>query len=350
MDPAALRIIDANLNRAGEGLRLLEEHARLVLGDEGLSARAKAARHGLAEIGKRFGVRELLAARDIEGDVGTGISTEAERRRENTAEVAGAGAKRAAESMRCIEEYGKIIDAATAQGVEQLRYEVYALEQGILIGGPRRARLRSALLHVMVTEELCRGPWLTVCEQAIAGGADVLQLREKSLGDDELLDRARRLRELTREHDVLLIINDRVDIARLAGADGVHLGQGDLPVSQGRQIVGPHLLIGTSTHSIAEARAALGQGPDYVAVGPMFRSATKPELAVRGPGLLGEVAELADVPVVAVGGITAENVGGLSVGGRLQVAVCQAVIGAADPAAAARELRDRLSAGPGAAG
>ncbi len=137
MDLAALRIIDANLNRAGEGLRLLEEHARLVLGDEGLSSRAKVVRHGLAEIGKRFGVRELLAARDIGGDVGTGISTEAEQRRESTAEVAAAGAKRAAESMRCLEEYGKIIDAAAAQGVEQLRYEVYALEQGILIGGPR---------------------------------------------------------------------------------------------------------------------------------------------------------------------------------------------------------------------
>jgi thiamine-phosphate pyrophosphorylase len=178
----------------------------------------------------------------------------------------------------------------------------------------------------------------------------VLQLREKSLGDGELLDRARRLRELTREHDVLLIINDRADVARLAGADGVHLGRGDLPVSQGRQIVGPHLLIGTSTHSIEEARAALGQGPDYVAVGPMFPSATKPELAVRGPGLLGEVAELADVPVVAVGGITAENVSGLSVRGRLQVAVGQSVIGAADPAAAARELRDRLSRGPVTAG
>jgi thiamine-phosphate pyrophosphorylase len=305
MDPAILRILDANLNQA-------------------------------------FGVEALVSARDIQHDVGTRVTAPSEQNRGSTAQVATAAAKRAAESMRCIEEYGKIIDATAAARVEQLRYELYAIEQDILIGGPRRAGLRAARLHVLVTESACNGPWLTVCQQAIDGGADILQLREKSLCDRELLVRANRLRELTRDRGVLLIINDRPDIARLAGADGVHVGQCDLPVAQARRIVGPNALIGTSTHSLDEARRASEQGPDYIAAGPMFASPTKPDVPVQGRRLLVEVAAISAVPVVAVGGITPQNVSALCLAGLGGVAVCQSVVGAEDPGAAARALSRQL--------
>ncbi len=350
-----LRIIDANANRAREGLRVLEEHARLVLNDVALTERIKQVRHALAAAVGGLGEGRLLAARNIEGDVGTDITTATERSRAAPGDVARAAARRLTESLRCIEEYGKLIDAAAAGQVERLRYEAYAIEQALFHGGPRRARLRRANLHVLVTESLCALPWEQACEQALAGGADVLQLREKSLRDGELLRSAELLRTLTRRHDALLIINDRPDIARLAEADGVHLGQDDLTPSQARRILGPHALIGLSTHSVEEASDELGRhdsggaAPGYLGVGPMFASPTKPEVAVRGPGLLAELASLtasAGLPLVAIGGITLENVDRLAsveaAAGRLAVAVCQSVISSRDPATAARGIRRRL--------
>lgn len=383
MDASALRILDANLNRAREALRVLEEHVRLVSPDAGLCRCLKQMRHALVDIADVFGVDAMLGARDIRGDVGTTISTDAERRRTGPAHVARAAAKRLTESLRCIEEYGKIINAAAAGRVEQLRYDAYALEQDIFATLPRRAALCRARLHVLITESLCRRPWLEVCERALQGGADVLQLREKTLADRDLLQRARQMRELTRRFDALLIINDRPDIARLAGADGVHLGEDDLSIAEARQIAGPTVLIGRTVHSVAEAQEALAQEPDYLGVGPMFASRTKPVPSTShktdeptGPTLLAAVAELLAraeisgediaamrdddrkpaaevneercIPLVAIGGITSENIATLLAGSsstrRMQVAVCQDVIGADDPAAGAANLKQALSA------
>jgi len=368
MDLPTLRILDANLNRAREALRVLEEHVRLLSPDAALCRRLKQMRHDLAHVVDAFGADALLAARDIRGDIGTGISTDAERRRTGPAHVARAAARRLAESLRCIEEYGKIVNVAAATRVEQLRYDAYALEQDIIATLPRRAALRQARLHVLITESLCHRPWLEVCELALRGGADVLQLREKTLADRDLLHRAERLREMTQRFDALLVINDRPDVARLAGADGVHLGLNDLSVAQARQIAGPTVLIGRTVHSVAETQEALAQGPDYLGVGPMFASRTKPAPAASpkpneptGPALLAAVAEAmmkateqpgqaeeSCVPLVAIGGITHENVATLPIqqtgSQRTQVAVCQSVIGAADPAAAAANLRKALSA------
>ncbi|HVP11900.1 MAG TPA: thiamine phosphate synthase [Phycisphaerae bacterium] len=344
MRTAALRIIDANLNRAREGLRVLEEHARLVLDDAALTERLKRLRHGLVEASRDFGTDAMLTERDIQHDVGTRISTPSEQSRGDTANVAAAAGKRTSEALRCIEEYGKIICPQAAARIEQLRYELYAVEQDLLIAAPRRQQLRAARLHVLVTEALCSGPWLKVCEQVIAGGADAIQLREKSLTDRELLRRARELRELTGAHGALLFINDRPDIARLAGADGVHVGQDDLPVSEARRIGGGAMLVGKSTHSVEQARRALAESPDYIAVGPMFASKTKPDIGVQGPRLLAEVAKLTDLPIVAIGGIDETNAATLKPRGPLRVAVCQSVISAPDPMTAARILRDLVTA------
>jgi len=348
MDPVVLRILDANLNRAREGLRVVEEHARMVLNDAGLTSRIKNLRHDLAVVAESIGPLPMLAARDTPGDVGTQISTAAEQHRDGPAHVAAAAAKRVAEALRCVEEYAKTEYAKTghvqaAAHAEKLRYDLYTIEQELLLTGPRRKRLPEARLHVLVTASLCRGDWLEVCKKAMAGGADVLQLREKQLPDGELLERARLLRELTAAHGALLFINDRADIARLVGADGVHVGRHDLPVAEARRIAGPTVLIGKSAHSVAEARAALAESPDYIAVGPMFRSPTKPEVPVQGPSLLADVAALTVIPLVAIGGIAPHNVAQLRSPRPFAIAASSAVISAADPAAAAASL---LTANP----
>lgn len=341
MEPAALRILDANFNRAREGLRVLEEHARFVLDDSGLTGRLKSLRHELTELACILAGSAAMASRDTAGDVGTGISTDSEAVRVSTAEVAAAAAGRLSESLRCIEEYGKLVDTAAAREVEQLRYRLYSIEQDLLIAAPKRKRLRHAALHVLITESLARGDWYAVCEAALAGGADVIQLREKELPDRELLGRARRLRELTRARGALCFVNDRPDIARLADADGVHVGQSDLSVADVRRIAGPTILVGKSTHTPEEVAAALEESPDYLGVGPMFASPTKPEVRIQGVALLAHAAGATDLPLVAIGGINPANAGDLSARPPFAVAVCQSVIAAADPTGAAYAIRER---------
>lgn len=351
MDPSVLRIIDANLNRAREGIRVLEEHARLVLNDRDLSERIKQLRHDLAANGALFAPNTALACRDIENDVGTEISTDTERRRASPADVASAAARRTSEALRCLEEYGKLLSPDAAARIESLRYRLYAIEQEAICTSPKRRRLREARLHVLLTEALCKKNWRIVAQEAIDGGADVIQLREKTLTDHDLLERAHVLREITQETGALLFINDRPDIARLARADGVHVGQTDLPIAAVRHIAGPTILVGTSTHSIAEAASAVEQQPDYIAVGPMFASPTKPEIKVQGPKLLRDIATLTDLPLVAIGGIDPANAAALQMQFQIEfgavrhmaVAVCQAVIASDDPRAQARALSSAMS-------
>jgi thiamine-phosphate pyrophosphorylase len=199
-------------------------------------------------------------------------------------------------------------------------------------------------LYVVLTEALCRRDWYETAEAALHGGATCLQLREKHLSDAELLQRGRRLRKLTAERDALLVINDRPDVARLCRADGVHLGQDDLPVAEARRIGGAQLLVGKSTHTPQQFDAALAEEPDYLAVGPMFDSATKPQDHIAGVRTLAAVAGRTQFPLVGIGGITAANAVAVIQAGASCVCVCSAVIGAEDPGAAAAEILQSLSA------
>jgi thiamine-phosphate pyrophosphorylase len=236
--------------------------------------------------------------------------------------------------------------------LEGLRYRAYAAEQrlGLALGGGRAPQWR---LCVLITEVLCRGkPWDSIARAAIAGGADCLQLREKDLPSRQLLTRALALVRLAREAGAsstppvapvrpAVIINDRPDIALLAGADGVHLGQEDLAVEDARRLAGSRLLIGISTANMDQARAAARAGADYCGIGPMFATTTKEKPVLSGPAYLREY--LADpltarVPHLAIGGITPQNIGELAAAGCRGVAVSAAVCGAREAASVCRQM------------
>lgn len=342
MDEPVARILDANANRCGEALRVLEEHARFVLDDARLTLGIKQVRHDFAAIIAALPVATLRSARDVGGDVGTHLSTPREATRKSPEDVAAAAARRAAESLRCLEEYAKLIDGSPAAGFERLRYRVYEIEQDMLVAPRRRRQLHAARLHVLLTEALCRRPWLDVAAAAIDGGADVLQLREKTLPDRELLERADRLRELAHARGALLIINDRADIARIADADGAHMGQDDLPVPAARRVLGAGRVVGRSTHSIEQFRTALADRPDYVAVGPMFPSPTKPADHVPGPAFAAAALKASELPLVAIGGVTSAGARVLREAGVRCVAVCQAVISDESPRQRCEEIRSAL--------
>lgn len=172
---------------------------------------------------------------------------------------------------------------------------------------------------------------------ALAGGAQIIQLREKAIGDRLLLQRARALRRWTAEAGALFIMNDRPDLALLSDADGVHVGQDELSVAHVRQILGAARLVGVSTHSPEQARDAVSHGADYIGIGPVFASQTKRFQRLAGLSLLHAV-QGTPIPAFAIGGINETNLADVLRAGATRIAVSAAVCGADDPAAAARRL------------
>jgi thiamine-phosphate pyrophosphorylase len=336
------RVLDANANRAREALRVAEEAARFDLERPDLAEALKRLRHDLRAGLARLDARALVLARDTAGDVGTAIWTDAERRRAGTADVARAAFKRLTESLRAIEEYGKVVDAAVAAAVEQLRYRAYDLEKRFEEAAAPSAGLAAGGLCVLLTESLCRRPWDEVLRGALAGGAAAIQVREKGMPDGALLNRARQVARAAHEAGALVLVNDRPDLAVLAAADGVHVGQGDLAPHEARRIVGPDRIVGCSTHSLAQALAAAEAGADYIGCGPMFQSTTKPQAVVPGPALCAEVTAKVGLPVMAIGGITPETAPEVVAAGARWLAVSSTVCAAGDPEAATRRLVDVL--------
>jgi thiamine-phosphate pyrophosphorylase len=341
MNRPILRLLDANANRAREALRVLEDYARFVLNSEELCAALKDLRHALTQALRPW-LAEAMLHRDTPGDVGTAVKTDAEQSRADVADVVTAAGKRLGEALRAIEEFLKILSPNDAAQVEAIRYRFYELERRLNLTLRPATRFAQVRLYVLITQEICRLAWLQAAEQAIEGGADCLQLREKALPDGELLARARQLTDLCRRRGVLSIINDRPDIALAANADGVHLGQDDLPAPEARKIVGQSKIIGVSTHNLQQARQAVLNGADYIGVGPIFKSATKPRDFLPGLEYAAEAAHEIAIPKVAIAGISLDNVDEVMAAGLNAVAVTAAVVGCPDVAAASRAFKEKL--------
>lgn len=336
----------------------MEDVARFALDHPELCQRIKNTRHDLVQavLGIGGGRLQLLANRDTPGDVGTQVKTISEGSRSGLGQVVEAAVGRVSEAMRVIEEVAKVAGSVTsptlgvASTIERLRYDVYDIGKrlGLAMGAGRAAQWK---LCVLLSDELCaKGgrSWRDVAQQALVGGADCLQLREKGLSDRELLSRAEWLARSCRERGAALIVNDRVDIALLARADGVHLGQGDLSVCDARRLAGDRLLIGVSTHDVDEARRAIQDGADYAGVGAMFATSTK-ERPTSGVAYLRQflalVKDKRPIGHLAIGGITVKNVRDLVRAGCRGIAVSACVCAAADPAGVCRQLREAIDAG-----
>lgn len=337
-----IRLLDASLNRASEGARVVEDYARFVLNDGHLARLAKKIRHDLAQAGSAIPMDHRLAARDTPGDVGTTISTAAEGERADAWRVCLASLGRLQEAIRSLEEYGKTIDPALGAAFEGIRYRTYTIAKGLGATRRGRERLGSARLYVLIDGGESAEDFEAKAESIAAAGVDVLQLRDKRLDDRTLVERARTLAEICRQHGVISIINDRPDLALAAGADGVHVGQEELSVADARAVLGPEAIVGVSTHAIEQAREAVLAGADYLGVGPTFPSPTKEFDAFPGLDYVRQVAAEITLPAFAIGGITAENLSQVQDAGVSRIAVSSAVTAVGDPVEAVQQLRERL--------
>jgi len=362
------RVIDANLNRANEAARVVEDWARFVLDHPGLANAAKGLRHrmqsGVAALG--LGAKELLVSRDTSGDVGTELVGAHEITRASAAELLRANFQRLEQALRVLEEYAKLLGGAGSD-FESARYDSYTLEKDFASPPARPASLDDKRLMVLVgagqTKHGTPAEVVSLVREVLRGGCRLIQLREKPFDkvracgccDADFLALARELRALTRKAGAVLIINDRADIARASGADGVHLGLGDLAIEDARRILGPSKLVGLTAHTLAELSDAASRGADYIGVGTMFASPTKPDLIVRGPRELIPAAARCAAPCYAIGGITRANLGALArlasretrkpLNSPLRIAVASAITSAKDVAAETRRFVKRLGAG-----
>lgn len=342
------RILDASANRAAEGIRTIEEFVRFGLDDSATSSAVKKIRHDLAGSLAKLKRSELLAARDTESDVGTAVETKAEYERANLADVITAAAERVQQSLRVLEEYGKTVDVEFARQIELLRYRAYTLHRDVELKAfrsARKLRLDDAVLYLLIDCKASEDDFVSAIRALSEAGVNMFQLRDKQASDRLLYERAKIGTTIADQCEALFIVNDRADIARATGADGVHVGQDELSPTTARQIVGSDRIVGVSTHNITQVHQAIKEGADYIGCGPTFPSTTKVFDSHAGTKFLKEVhagTKETPRPAFAIGGIDRDNVAEVVTCGFHRIAVTAAINQADDPCQAARELRRRL--------
>jgi thiamine-phosphate pyrophosphorylase len=329
-----LRIIDANLNRSSEGLRVLEDIARFLINDVELRQRLRTLRHDLSQETKPLSVR-LLSQRDSEHDVGQPISSTEEELAVETTSLRGlldlvtANAKRVEESLRVVEELAKSPELSSmlnSARFAQARFDLYTLERDLISRISRRDKMERVVgLYVILDRQFLVGRnELEVAGQIIEGGARIIQLRDKQSKKRELLPVAQKLRELCSQADV--------------DADGLHVGQEDLPLPVIRRELPIDKIVGCSVTTLPQATKARAEGIDYIAVGSIFPTATKDGATVVGVNMLKELKRTVSTPLVAIGGINQNNIGEVVSAGAYAVAVISAVLGEKDIKGAVQKL------------
>lgn len=341
-----LRIIDANLNRVAEGLRLLEDMARLLLNDAALAKQLKTMRHELIRGDSSFH-QQLLQSRNSEGDVGIDIEVAGEEKERELPTVLVANSRRVQEALRVLEELAKVPEITQkldSGKFKQARFDVYTLEQKLLSKLLRRDKVKqiSGLYVIVDTQALKGRQYIEVARQAIRGGARVIQLRDKIQNKTELLPIAQKLMALCAEQGVLFVVNDYLDIALAADADGLHLGQEDLPIPVARKLLPLGTILGCSVATVEQAVTAQAEGADYVAVGSIYPTPSKEGVEIVGLERLRQIRQAVSLPLVAIGGITKDNAPEVMAGGADSVAVISAVLGAQSPEEASRQIVDRM--------
>lgn len=320
---AIFRILDANLDRAREGLRIVEEWFRFGLDNGELAATCKEMRQTLAQ----WHSDQLRAARDTPNDVGTHLSHPQEENRADLNHLLRANLCRVEEALRVLEEYSKLYNPEMAKACKQMRYQVYTLESRLFAPQLQQKLLSSYLYLVTSPHENLLG----IVEAALQGGVHIVQYRDKDTCDAVRFGNALELKKMCQRYGALFLVNDRVDIAAAVDADGVHLGQTDLPIATAREILGAGKIIGRSTTNPEELDRALKEGADYVGVGPVYETPTKPGKAAAGHSYVSYAQEYCPVPWFAIGSIDTENIHSVLEAGAERVAVVRAIMESEQP-------------------
>jgi thiamine-phosphate pyrophosphorylase len=305
-----LRVIDANINRASEGLRVLEDIFRLFYKNEKFVKEIKDIRHTIRETCSDI---KYIQSRDILADSGKDSFTITEKNRQTLEDIYFANSKRVQESLRVLEEFFKIENVNKSFIFKKLRFDVYKLEEELFSVKYKLKKLLNStniLLYTIVDSRFCLKNRIEACVEILQGGAKIIQLREKVLNDKKFTETAIKIKRLCEDFNALFIVNDRVDIAFASNADGVHLGQDDMPIEFAKDILGFNKIIGLSTHNLEQVKETSKINIDYIGFGPIFPTKSKenPDPVV-GTARLRKIKEkYKNLPVCAIGGINFSNI------------------------------------------
>lgn len=349
------RTLDASANRSAEAVRVLEDILRFCLDDAFLSQEAKAIRHELAIIFSREDLQARIRLRDVLRDVGVSTTVAKTPPRTEIKHVVAANAARASQSIRSLEECSRLVVPAVTTAFEQLRYRIYTLEKAAMTTIISENRLADISLCVLLDVDRPKTEFKTLVGQLLAAGVNMIQLRDKKANTSLLCERTKTITQQARQYAesttgkrrCIVLVNDRADVAVAANADGVHLGETDLPVNLARKVCGHEFIIGRTAHSIAEAKQAVLDGADYLGVGPCYPSNTKQFKEFATDTFLRDVSEEIRLPVFAIGGITSDNLDRLVRLGVKRVAIASSITDAADPGEESRLICSLLSATQG---
>ncbi len=302
------RILDANVNRAAEGIRVIEDICRFNFENEELTEKLRNIRHAIRKNLKKYD-SHMLKHRDSNHDIGKKITKKSNLDKKNSIhQIIMANFKRALEAIRVIEEILKTTKDMYETGkiYEEIRYKLYYLEKDVLACINKKILPRG--IYGITFERFSNGRSnIQIVKEMIEAGVKVIQYREKNKSFREMYEEASILREMTKEAGVIFIVNDHIELAMMIEADGVHIGQDDWPINEVRKLVGDDKIIGLSTHEKKQALDALTEGADYIGVGPIFDTKTK-DYPTVGLEYLEYVAQNIEIPFVAIGGIKEHNI------------------------------------------
>ena len=343
------RTLDASANRSAEAVRVLEDILRFCLNDAFLSQEAKAIRHELAVIFAQEDFQARIQLRDVLRDVGASSTASKSPPRTELRHVFAANAARASQSIRSLEECSRVVMPRATTVFEQLRYRIYTLEKAAMTIIKSQKMFADIRLCVLLDVDQPQAEFKTLVGQLLDAGVRMIQLRDKKASTALLCERADTMLQQVRQHAemktgkrCLVLINDRADVAVAVNADGVHLGETDLPVNLARKVCGHEFIIGRTAHSIDEAKQAVREGVDYLGVGPCYPSTTKQFEYFASDAFLRDVSKEIQLPIFGIGGIASDNIDRLIHLGVKRVAIASSITGAADPGEECRLIRSLL--------
>ena len=326
-DLRIFQIIDANLDRAREGLRVLEDWARFGLGENNSVKRIKNFRQIL---GKNH-LEVYKQSRNYIEDESKGLTHQAQSERKDPDQIISSNAGRVQEALRVIEEFSRLHNHELSKIAAEIRYEIYTLEIELLSLSKFKKSveiLKKNDLYVITNQ---KENLLEIIEKILIAGVKIIQHRFKKGTDKDNLQKAIQIKNLCKRYNSLFIINDRIDIALASNADGIHLGQEDLDLKTARKLLGTSKLIGISANNEIDISNALKEGCDYIGIGPVFETATKKDKKPIGIEKIKTLTKDLNIPWFAIGGVTKNNISYLKSNGFKKIALVSQLMNSEDP-------------------
>ena len=321
------QIIDANLDRAREGLRVLEDWARFGLGKEKYVEKIKNFRQIL---GKNH-LEVYKQSRNHIEDKCKGLTHKEQINRKTSEQIISSNSARVQEALRVIEEFSRLQNHELSKIASEIRYEIYTIEIDLLSYNKLKKSqkiLKENDLYVITDQ---RDNLLKIIEEILIAGVRIIQHRFKTGTDKDHLKEATQIKNLCKKYNSLFIINDRIDIALASNADGIHLGQDDLELKTARKLLGYSKIIGISANNEIDISNALKDGCDYLGIGPVFETATKEDKQPIGIEKIKALTKDVDIPWFAIGGIKSNNISYLKSNGFKKVALISQLMNSEDP-------------------